>query len=282
MNWNRLAPDSAFRLQLKGILKKSFLTANEQGDKGKTWMLRAEMNIGHGRLFKSGSSIYYLGHRGYLRISRSDDNGENWSAEVKLVLGQVWHQSACNVWHAKGNVYLVMERRLPIGIKTGWQVGNIAPVLMRAQEGADLGRRESWTFANTIIFAGLVPGYRENDPPFEYFGVPFFNQAFPGVNRLAPKGRPMPAMGWLEANVVQITDPDHYWHDPKGGTFHIFMRAHTGGAGYAVLAKAVENTDGIMTTSLVTVPSGKTMLFLPFPGGQMRFRICHDEKNRLY
>ncbi len=35
-------------------------------------------------------------------------------------------------------------------------------------------------------------------------------------------------MGWAEANVVQILDPDNYWFDPKGKTFRIFLRALTG------------------------------------------------------
>ena len=52
-------------------------------------------------------------------------------------------------------------------------------------------------------------------------------------------------------------DPDHYWHDPTGRTLHMFMRAHTGGTGYACMAKVVEMTDGTMKTMLETVPSGK-------------------------
>jgi hypothetical protein len=60
------------------------------------------------------------------------------------------------------------------------------------------------------------------------------------------------------------------------------MRAHTGGTGYAALAKVVENPDGSMTTMLEKVPSGKTMLFLPFPGGQMRFHVLYDEQTKLY
>jgi len=75
--------------------------------------------------------------------------------------------------------------------------------------------------------------------------------------------------------VVQFVDPGHYWFDPKGLTFHIWMRAHTGGAGYAAVAKVVEraHADGSMVTMLEKVPSGKTALFLPCPGGQMRFHV---------
>lgn len=249
-------------------------------DAGKTWTLRKTERITHGRLFLAGGSIYYLGHDGDLRISRSDDNGETWTDHVELTKGQGWHQTAANVWYANGNVYLVMERSVSNSIR-GWGVGALAPVLMRAKETDDLTQRSSWTFASEITFADVVPGYRENDPATELFGIPFFEQTYPKTNMLAPR-RPMHPMGWLEANVVQILDPDHYWYDSTGRTFHLFMRTHTGGTGYATLAKVVENDDGTMTTSLVTVPSGKTMLFLPFPGGQMRFHVLYDEQTKLY
>ncbi|MDR1284333.1 MAG: glycoside hydrolase, partial [Opitutaceae bacterium] len=248
-------------------------------DGGKTWTLRATAGIAHGRLFRAGKSLYYLGHDGNLQIMRSDDNGETWSKQVALTNGQSWHQTAANVWHAKGNVYLVMERSRG-GIK-GWGIGALAPVLMRAKETDDLTKRESWTFASELFFEDLIPGYKENNPRLAGFGIPFFKQAWPETNWLAPR-RPMHPMGWLETNVVQITDPAHYWHDPSGRTFHLFMRAHTGGTGYAALAKVVENKDGTMTTSLVTVPSGQTMLFLPFPGGQMRFHVLYDKKTKRY
>ena len=223
-------------------------------DHGLTWTLRAKGKLTHARLFKAGKALYYLGHNGDLQIMRSDDNGETWSEQVALTSGQTWHQSACNVWHAKGNVYLVMERNLDTSIR-GWAA--LAPVLMRARETDDLTKRESWTFAkNELCFADILPGFRENNLQMDYFGVPFFTQTFPKTNLMLPK-RPMHPMGWFETNVVQITDPNHYWYDPEGKTFHLFMRTHTGGTGYAGVAKVVENDDGSMTTSLVQVPSGR-------------------------
>jgi len=91
-----------------------------------------------------------------------------------------------------------------------------------------------------------------------------------------------------QEHVVVYKSPDpsriycYYWYDPSGHTFHLLMRAHTGGTGYAALAKVVENTDGTMTTMLETAPSGKTMLFLPLPGGQMRFHVLYDAPGKLY
>ena len=40
------------------------------------------------------------------------------------------------------------------------------------------------------------------------------------------------AVGWIETNVVQITDPSHFWYDPSGKTLHLLMRCNTHGTGY--------------------------------------------------
>ncbi len=252
-------------------------------DHGRTWTERGGLRMSHARLFTAGKSVYYLGQKGDLQIARSDDRGATWSGQVALTQGQAWHQSACNVWHANGHVYLVMERRVGKDNKA-WPVGALAPVLMRAREDADLTQAASWTFASELVFSDLIPGYKQNQPELEYFGVPFFPQAFPDRHPVAtiPKRRTNSPMGWLETNVVQITDPNHLWYDPAGRTFHLFMRAHTAGTGYAALAKVVEHADGSMTTQLERAPSGKTMLFLPMPGGQMRFHVCYDATTSLY
>ncbi len=252
-------------------------------DHGQTWQPRGATRMSHARLFTAGKSLYYLGHRGDLMVARSDNRGEAWSEPVALTKGQSWHQSACNVWHARGHVYLVMERRTTDENKA-WPVGSLAPVLMRAREDADLTKRESWTFASELVFADLIAGYKQNEPALDLFGVPFFKQAYPdrAVVTSEPKRRTNSPMGWLETNVIQIIDPDHYWYDPRGGTFHLFMRAHTAGTGYAALAKVVEQPDGSMQTQLESVPSGKKILFLPMPGGQMRFHVGYDEKTKLY
>lgn len=248
-------------------------------DRGKTWAERGKFPYVHARPFEAGGRLYVLGHSGDLMVVRSDDGGQTWSAPSKLSEGQKWHQSACNVWHANGCVYLVMERRVSDKIRS-WPVGELAPVLMRAKAEDDLTRRESWAFASELSFSETLPGI-ETDPAAEYFGVPFYASSYPRGSLPAP-GRNSAPIGWLETNVVQINDPGHYWFDPKGRTFHLWMRAHTGGTGYAAVAKVVEHADGSMVTMLEKVPSGKTALFLPCPGGQMRFHVLYDEPTRLY
>ena len=248
-------------------------------DHGKSWKRVASFPFGQARPFTAGKALYILGQTREVKIIRSDDEGDTWSECAKLTDSQSWHQSACNVCYANGCIYLVMEKRVSHRIRN-WMVGELAPVLMRGRLDADLTKRENWTFASELSFHDTIPNL-ETDPAIDYFGVPFYPAHYPRGYDAAP-GRNSAPIGWLETNVVQIKDPNHYWYDAKGKTFHLWMRAHTGGTGYAAVAKVVESADGSMITMLEKVPSGITALFLPCPGGQMRFHVLYDEKTKLY
>ena len=248
-------------------------------DHGQTWTFRTNFPFLHARPFVAGKALYILGHAGDLMVIRSDDEGRTWGVPSKLTAKQSWHQSACNVWTTSNHVYLVMERRVSNKIKS-WPVGELAPVLMRGESGADLTQRANWTFASELSFHDTIPNI-ETDPAIDFFGVPFYSSTYPRGALPAPQRNSAP-IGWLETNVIQFMDPDHIWFDPRGRTFHLWARAHTGGTGYAAIAKVVENDDGTLTTSLEKVPSGKTMLFVPCPGGQMRFHVLYDAPSRLY
>jgi hypothetical protein len=252
-------------------------------DQGQHWTLRATYPFMHARPFVAGDRLYILGHAGDLTIIRSDDEGESWSAPAQLTEGQVWHQAPCNVHITNGCVYLVMERRVRHDIHT-WYVGELAPVMMRGPLNEDLTQREAWTFASELSFHDVVEDV-ETDPALDNFGVPFWSCPYPQGTFVAP-GRNCAPVGWLETNVVQFVDPDHLWTDPKGRTFHLWMRAHTGGTGYACIAKVVEAGPepgtGALTTGLQMAPSGKTLLYLPCPGGQMKFHVLYDEITTHY
>ena len=254
-------------------------------DSGRTWRLTGRFPMEHARPFVAGSRLYVLGQNGGLGILFSEDGGETWSETTWLTTdSSYWHQSACNVWYAKGNVYLVMERGVPAKVKRnfGWGVNRLAPVLMRAKASDDLMQRGSWTFAESFPFDAI---FNENcDPEIDYVGIPWYT-AFTKFTEANPRPANLPVsspIGWLETNVVQIMDPDHVWYDPTGRTFHLFMRSNTGGSGYAAMAKVTELEDGTMRTDLEKAPSGLKTLFVPFPGGQMRFHVLYDEKTRLY
>lgn len=251
--------------------KKGYIYLSDDG--GLHWRFVANFPFYHARPFAAGNLVYILGHHGKMMIIRSGDDGETWSQPSVLAEGR-WHQAPCNVLHAKGNVYLVMERvtaEIP-----AWPVSVLAPVLMRAREGDDLCCRENWTFASELICRETVK--LEN---CHYFGMPFYPVKVDAVTHLAPC-RSFAAPGWLESNVVQYADPSHFWYDPSGCTFHLWMRAHTGCTNIAAMIKVVENGDGTMTTMLENAPSGQPIVYFPFPGGHMKFHILFDDVTKLY
>jgi hypothetical protein len=245
-------------------------------DHGKIWAHRSDMPLFHARPFVAGDALYVLGHAGDLGVMRSTDAGETWEGAFWLTEGERWHQAPCNVHYANGKVYLVMERNTQPDFR-GWSVSVLAPVVIAADVNADLTKRESWTFSNELSFRDAV---KEAGPP-NLVGVPFF-----AIGSTAPESkkdkRGMAPIGWLETNVVQFTDSDHVWYDPDGHTFHLWMRAHTGTTNLACIAKAVEAEDGSITVSLEKSPCGNTMLYVPCPGGQMKFHILRDDEAGLF
>jgi len=254
-----------------------FLTSD---DGGLSWQERARGSHLQGRIFRAGTSLYYLATGAGMAARRSDDDGETWSSPVFLTsTSETWQQTPANVWHTRGNVYLAYERRSEV--INAWGASVKALILLRANENDDLTNPAAWTFSTELVVADIIPGLRTNELELDYFGVPFFPQDFPNRYPLG-NGRSMSPIGWAEPMVVQIMDPNHYWYDPTGRTFHILARGSTGSTGYAGLTKVVENPDGSMHMSLEHAPSGVAMLYLPMPGGHLRFHIVYDETTQLY
>ena len=246
-------------------------------DDGENWTYRYNFTMAHFRPFVAGNKLYILGHSGNLKVISSDDWGDTWSETVSLTDKEKWHGSATNVWYKDNYVYLVMEKHAKHDMKGGWTVSELAPVLLRGDVNNDLKKIENWTFASEMVYSDVV-----DDKELEWFGVPFYDGFYPEVKRRLRGGSSFHPAGWLEANVVQIVDPKHYWYDPSGNTFHIFLRAHTGVTNLACVIKAVEQKDGSIKTMLQKTPSGKNHLYVPLPGGQMKFSVVYDEKTKLY
>ena len=245
-------------------------------DHGQTWVHRSDMPIYHARPFAAGRSVYVIGHSGDLGIVRSDDGGETWSEAAWLTEGERWHQAPSNVHYAGGKIYLVMERDIDPDYPE-WPVSVFAPVILSAKVGADLTERASWQFSSELTYREVLKAYGKQN----LVGIPFFT---PGntVPEDAAVHRPMAHVGWLETNIVQFTDPNHVWYDPSGRTFHLWMRAHTGSTNLAAIAKGVEDEDGKITISVERAPSGEPMVFVPCPGGQMKFHILYDDESKLF
>ena len=247
-------------------------------DQGETWVYRANTSMIHARPFVAGDKLYVLGHSGDLRIAQSDDWGQTWSDYSDLTEGEHWAGSANNVLIKGGHVYLVMDRR-ERDVSKAWFVAELSPKLLRAKIGDDFLDSASWTMSSDGAFVDYV-----DDQSMEtLFGVPFYPVYYPD-RYIAPNAgrRNASPVGWLEGNVVQITDPHHFLYDPKGKTFHILNRSNTGLPDIGSMLKVTENDDGTMTTSIEKAPSGKDMLFIAIPGGQQTFYIHYDEPTKLY
>jgi hypothetical protein len=246
-------------------------------DHGKSWQHRANVKVMHARPFIAGNKVYIMGHMGDVTIARSDDWGETWGDEVKLTEGEKWQGSASNVWHDGNYVYLVLEKRIYDKSKA-WYVAELAPIVFRGDIRKNLNLKYNWTLSQDLAFRDVVKDKKIDT----LFGLPFYPSYYPD-RYYFPKAKPrnISPMGWLETNIVKIDDPEHVLYDPKGDTLHLFMRANTGRTNIACVLKCVEN-NSTLTTKPLKAPSGKELIYTPFPGGQMRFHIIYDEVTELY
>lgn len=235
-------------------------------DDGFSWRETGEFPMLHARGFTAGGKVYVMGHGGGIRIVRSDDNGETWGASAIFEEQYCWGGCAVPVDHFGGKIYTTMERIL----KTDdWPAD--APVLMSADENADLTRRENWRMSAPFV-------YEENVALPTANGIPFYPQGIlPGT-----KSRFCGSPGWLEVNLVRLHDPDHLLYDQANRSLLLVMRAHTGMTNIAAIAQGRDNEDGSLTINPVNTPAGNAMYFIPFPGGQMKFQITYDEISKLY
>lgn len=252
-------------------------------DGGQNFRETGSFPLYQGRPFTAGKRLYVLGHYNDLGIVFSADRGETWSEVAWLSQGQDWHQAPCNVHYAHDRVYLVMERH-KVPMRDLWPVFSIAPVVMSAPVGADLTQCSSWVFSNEISYTEMAK--QEGAAPSS-IGVPFYpiGPTVEGKSLLDAKmlrSRPMAPLGWLETHIVTFTDPDHLWYDPEDRTMYLWMRAHTGTTNYACIAKAVEHADRSIVVEAARAPSGQPMLYVPCPGGHLKFHILYDQQSKLY
>jgi len=238
-------------------------------DHGRSWRHAADFSMLHARPFAAGNTIYLIGHSGKLKICRSLDQGETWGPCTVLDADHDWHQSAGTVDYRHGKVYLTMEQVLP-GIP--WP--GVAPVLLSAPVNADLTRRDCWQFSNPLLFSDLVQGPQT-------VGVPFFPTGDTVPDALNDK-RYCGAPCWLESHVLRLYDPDHHFYDPSDRSVIILMRAHTGRTNLGAIAQGREAPDGSLQLLPLTTPAGAPLVYLPLPGGQMKFHIVYDPVSRYY
>ena len=244
-------------------------------DRGRTWTHRVDVPMIDCFPFAAGSSVYVIGGRHDLTIIRSDDQGTTWSPPAQLTEGKLWYCHPGSAVFAGERIYFVMEQ-IMAPIDRGFPTHVFAPVVLSARTSDDLTRPDAWTFSNALSFQDVL---EQNGEP-NLLGVPFYS---PGRYEHPTSYRGMAQIGWGETNLVQIADPDNIWFDPNGRTFHLLSRAVSGCTNLACLAKAVESEDGSgITVSLQEAPSGKPMLYVPLPGGQVSFHIAYDGPSQLF
>jgi len=234
-------------------------------DHGATWRHTADLPMLHGRAFPAGKRLYFLGHSGRLLISASDDNGEHWSEAITLDSTRSYHQSGCTIDDRHGKIYLVMERpHAPEGV---------TPVLMCAEESADLTKWENWRLSDEWNVSPLLARPQP-------FGIPFYpvGELLPG--KRDPRYSSIPFL--LETNVLRIYDPQHLFYDPADRTVVLLARLQAGNTNMAMLLRGREAENGTLAIDHFTTPAGTPFLFCPLPGGHMKFQIVYDDKSRLY
>ncbi|WP_167549738.1 KpsF/GutQ family sugar-phosphate isomerase [Ensifer aridi] len=244
-------------------------------DGGSNWLHRMDFPFWHARPFFADDVLYVLGQQGDLMIMASHDYGNTWSEPARLSRGEKWHGSACNIHYHGRHLYLALDQRKDLRIE-GWNVAGLAPRVLRARVDANLLDRTEWSFSDASPFNNIV-----SDEAVDWWGVPFYRTPERRPAELGA-GRVCAPMGWLEPNIVRFLDPSHTWHDPSGKTLHLLLRSNTGGTGYAALAKVIEDDDGRMRTFIERAPSGKNALFMPLPGGHLKYYILFDSKSSLF
>ncbi len=262
----------------KHWLQGKVFTSNDQGG---TWDYRQSYPFVHARIFRNGSHLHMVGDTGSTQIVQSSDGGTSWQQPKDLTSrdpdGDSYVHAPTQTLHANGNIYFVGMKITDFAHK-GEFGSTHAAVVMRAKESSNLMKRSSWTFSEPVTaFSDLVP---QNS--LDYFGMPFFSVPRSDHNERIAHRRWADRLGWRDAHIFQIQDPNHYWYDPSGKTFHILAAAATHRSNFAALAKMQEDDTGHMTLSLETTPAGTKAAFIPLPGGNMKFHILFDDVSKKY
>ena len=223
-------------------------------NKGRSWKESpARIPMMHEILFKAGGALYMMGHSGRLLISRSDDNGLSWSDPSVLCPEPRWHQSCTAVDVYDGKVTLVYEKW--VADAHPWP--GVGPVLMQADESADLTLPESWTFSELYDPDEDLAAARPS-------GIPVCNPDNAGM---------------LETNVIRIYNESNPFYDPNSVV--LMARASTGWPDIGVMLKGSFLQDGSLKIGRLHKNDGD-VFFTHIPGGDLKFHVLYDEKTQLY
>ena len=236
-------------------------------DHGHSWRETGRLPMLHCRVFQAGERLYAIGQSHRLLISVSRDNGDSWSPVSVLESEHRWEPGAA-IDCRDGVVRLVMEQRIR---PDDWP--GMAQVLLTARTRDDLTRPESWRFSAPWVLEDHVTLPQP-------CGVPFYpaGDQCPGAPDPRFCGRP----GGLETNVMRIHDPDHLLYNAAPDAVVLLARLHSGATNLALMLRGGTDADGQPVIDTFTTPGGAPLVFVPLPGGHMRFQIVWDEPSRRY
>ncbi len=259
-----------------GVYPNNQLHTFISSNKGVSWQQAATSTLTHARCLTTPTGVYVIGHRGDLGIIRSTNNAQTFSEITYLTQGQSWHAAPTNYITAHGRIYLALEREVPHTPQERWPVAFLAPTVLSAPLDANLTDPSVWTFSNSDLI------FDDHCKEFPDLAMPFFPLG-PLIEHNGQEDRYNAPIGYLETNIAQIKDPNHIWYDTSGMTFHLILRAHTGGLpNIGCVLKAIQKTDGSIEVTWEKSPSGQRCLFLPIPGGHLKFDITYDPQTQRY
>ena len=274
----RDVPGVKGRLPISNRLTQGRVYASTDG--GESWTHKHDYPFCNGCLLRDGSTVYLIGHAGASQIVKSADGGETWSKPAAM--GPRGEDAAYAL--SPGSVYADDERIVAPFMRTTQTGGRrvltaaLAPELYAARRGADLMSRRSWARSEPVRPFGEWAPVESLD----HAGVPFFDVPDPARGVDTGNRRWANRPGWAHPHVVRIEDPDHYWHDESGAVFHIVSTLASHRTQSAALMRARLDADGAARLELERAPSGRTCLFTPLPGGNLKFHVLYDRPSKLY
>ena len=217
-------------------------------------LIESVIELGYGHSNPQGTmTLLTFRDHDYHYAELSDDNGVTWSEPAVLCPEPRWHQSCTAVDIYNGKVTLVYEK----WVADGHPWPGVGPVLMQADEGADLTLRENWRFSELYNPDADMEAARPS-------GIPVVGPGHAGM---------------LETNVVRIHDESNPFYDPNSVV--LMARASTGWPDIGVMLKGSVLPDGSLKIGRLHKNEGD-VLFTHIPGGDLKFHVLYDAESGLY
>jgi len=291
-------PGKKGRNAMTGHLVQSRIVLSDDG--GASWTERGTLPFGSARLFRLGSSVYALGHTGNLCIGHSSDGGVTWrTAELTTATGSKnrFVLGTANVLEHDGYIYAALTVLTDDSCK-----GNTASahgiVVARAEIKSNLEKPGSWSFTQDAPpFRDQLSERAGNGVGLPWYEVPYADRGI-DLARMTIKGGSVGSgkgskggkggrgtgrwanrIGWTEAHLARIANPDHLWHGEQA--LHVVAGLYSHRTNFGSLLR-VDTSDPALPLMFEHTPAGPPVPFLPIPGAHHKFDLAFDETSGLH